>query len=445
MRDWKTKLDYEKHKEAAIEKLKVFWMILERRWNYYITIVPTVAFFLCAILWMAFSEIDEVVRGEGKVVPSGQTKVLQHQEGGIVAEVLVAEGDKVALNQPIYKLDQAFFTADLKEKDTELLSLMAKEQRLAALIEEKSAPSFSQDIQQKAPQIIQNEYQIFSSERQNMESRLGAANQKIEQRKLEIREQEIKFKNLSLELDMSRETAQISEQLMKSGAGSRKEYLAELSKKQTLVTQLDEIRNQIPVTKEKLKEAMHEAGSIRTEIRTKYLNELKEVRTKKSQLSEQSEASSDRAKRLLITSPVNGVVNKLYFHTVGGAIKAGDKVAEITPLEGGLMIEANIAAADRARIWVNQKATIEVTAYDYAKYGRIDGLLVSISPDSFTNQKGNIFYEVKVKAAKDRFGPNELIMPGMVANVNIVTGKRTILDYIMMPIKRVGQNALLEP
>lgn len=419
-------------------------MMIEKKWNYYITVVPIGLFFFIFLLWAMFSQIDEVVRGDGKVVPSGQTKVLQHMEGGLVAEILVKEGDRVSMNQPIYRLDQAFFTADLKEKDLERISLHAKELRLTSLIEGKSLV-FDKEISEKYPQIAQNEMQIFYSERQNSSERLNGALQKAEQRKYELRELEIKQKNLSVELDMAKENAHIAEQLMKSGAGSRKEYLAEMSKKQNLITQIDEVRNQIPVVQGKYKEATFELGSIRSDIQSKLLNELKDVRLKVSQLSQQSAASTDRTKRLLITSPVNGIVNKLYFHTIGGAIKPGDKVAEVTPLEEGLMIEANIKASDRGRIWMGQKANIEITAYDYARYGRIEGELISISPDSFTNQKGEIFYAIKVKASKDRLGPNLPIMPGMEAGVNIITGKKTVLGYILLPIKRIGQNAMLEP
>jgi membrane fusion protein, adhesin transport system len=419
-------------------------MMIEKRWNYYITVVPIGLFFFIFLLWAALSDIDEVVRGDGKVVPSGQTKVLQHMEGGIVAEILVKEGDRVAFNQPIYRLDQAFFTADLKEKDLERISLQAKELRLMSLIEGKN-PIFAKEVSDKYPQIVQNEMQIFYSEKLNSSERLNGAVQKAEQRKYELKELEIKQKNLSLELDMAKENAHIAEQLMKSGAGSRKEYLSEMSKKQNLITQIDEVKNQIPVVQGKFKEANFELGSVRSDIQSKLLNELKDVRLKISQLSQQSAASVDRTNRLLIVSPVNGIVNKLYFHTIGGAIKPGDKVAEVTPLEEGLMIEANIKASDRGRVWMGQKANIEITAYDYARYGRIDGELVSISPDSFTNQKGEIFYAVKVKAAKDRLGPNLPIMPGMEAGVNIITGKRTVLGYILLPVKRMGQNAMLEP
>ncbi len=419
-------------------------MMLEKRWNYYITVVPIALFFFVFLLWAALSEIDEVVRGDGKVVPSGQTKILQHMEGGIVAEMLVKEGDRVALGQPIYKLDQAFFTADLKEKDLEQVSLQAKEQRLSSLIEGRGLV-FSKEISDKYPQIVQNEMLIFNSERLNMSERLNSSLQKAEQRKYELRELEIKQKNLSLELDMAKENAHIAEQLMKSGAGSRKEYLAEMAKKQNLITQIDEVKNQIPVVQGKYKEASFELGSVRSELQSKLLNELKDVRLKISQLSQQSLASTDRTKRLLITSPVNGIVNKLYFHTIGGAIKPGDKVAEVTPLEEGLMIEANIKASDRGRVWMGQKTNIEITAYDYARYGKIDGELIYISPDSSTNQKGEILYAVKVKAAKDRLGKDLPIMPGMEANVNIITGKKTVLGYIFLPVKRIGQNAMLEP
>ncbi|WP_067177901.1 HlyD family type I secretion periplasmic adaptor subunit [Sulfurospirillum sp. UCH001] len=419
-------------------------MMIEKRWNYYVTVAPIALFFLVFLIWSALSEIDEVVRGNGKIVPSGQTKVLQHLEGGIVSEILVKEGDHVMVNQPIYQLNQAFFTADIRGKDLDRVSLQAKEQRLVSLIENKELV-FDKAFVDEYPQIAHNEMQIFQSERQNSTERLSGVSQKVEQRSYELKELEIRQKNLALELNMAVENTTIAEQLMKSGAGSRKEYLLEMSKKQNLITQVDEVKNQVPVVQGKYQEAIHELGSTRSDIQSKLLNELKDVRVKLSQLSQQSEASIDRANRLLITSPVNGIVNVLYFHTVGGTIKAGDKVAEITPIEEGLMIEANIKASDRGRIWVGQKANIEITAYDYARYGMIEGELVSISPDSFTTQKGEIFYAIKVKASKDRLGPNLPIMPGMEAGVNIITGKRTVLGYILLPLKRMGKNALLEP
>lgn len=419
-------------------------MMLEKRWNYYITVIPIGLFLLVILLWAGLSNIDEVVRGEGKVIPSGQTKVLQHMEGGIVSKILVKEGDKVVMNQPIYQLEQASFTADLNEKDLEKVALKAKQQRLESLIYDKNLV-FDSEFSQKYPQIVHNEMQIFFSERLNNSERLNGVAQRVEQKKYEIQDLENKLKDLTSELDVANENSSIAEQLMKSGAGSKKEYLMEMSKKQNLITQLNGVKNQIPIARGKLREGLSELGSIRSEIKSKALNELQEVRLKLSQTAQQSEASIDRTNRLLITSPVNGIVNKLYYFTIGGAIKPGEKVAEVTPLEDGFMIDANIRASDRGRIWIGQKANIEITAYDYARYGRIEGELVSISPDSYTNQKGEILYAVKVRAFKDRLGENLPIMPGMEASVNIITGKRTVLSYILLPVKRLGQNSLLEP
>lgn len=419
-------------------------MALEKRWNYYITVVPIGLFLLVALIWAGFSEIDEVVRGEGKVIPSGQTKILQHMEGGIVAEILVNEGDTVSVNQPIYRLEQASFTADLNEKGLEKVALQAKQQRLESLTYDKNLV-YSPEFMQQYPQIVSNEMQIYHSEKLNNSDRLNSALQKVEQKKYEIQDLEAKLRDLTSELDVETENASIAEQLMKSGAGSKKEYLAEKSKKQNLITQLNSIKNQIPVARGKAKEGLFEVSSIKSEIKSKALNELQDIRLKLSQTFQQSEASGDRTKRLLITSPVKGIVNKLYYYTIGGAIKAGDKVAEITPLESGFMIDANIRALDRGRIWMGQKVNIEITAYDYAKYGKIEGQLVSISPDSYTNQKGEILYAVKVKAYKDNLGENLPIMPGMEAVVNIVTGKRTVLSYLFLPIKRMGKNSMLEP
>lgn len=419
-------------------------MALEKRWNYYITVVPIGLFLLIALIWAGFSEIDEVVRGEGKVIPSGQTKILQHMEGGIVAEILVNEGDTVSVNQPIYRLEQASFTADLNEKGLEKVALQAKQQRLESLTYDKNLV-YSPEFMKQYPQIVSNEMQIYHSEKLNNSDRLNSALQKVEQKKYEIQDLEAKLRDLTSELDVETENASIAEQLMKSGAGSKKEYLAEKSKKQNLITQLNSIKNQIPVARGKAKEGLFEVSSIKSEIKSKALNELQDIRLKLSQTFQQSEASGDRTKRLLITSPVKGIVNKLYYYTIGGAIKAGDKVAEITPLESGFMIDANIRALDRGRIWMGQKVNIEITAYDYAKYGKIEGQLVSISPDSYTNQKGEILYAVKVKAYKDNLGENLPIMPGMEAVVNIVTGKRTVLSYLFLPIKRMGKNSMLEP
>ncbi len=145
-----------------------------------------------------------------------------------------------------------------------------------------------------------------------------------------------------------------------------------------------------------------------------------------------------------IVSPVNGVVNKLYFNTVEGIIKPGDNIAEITPVEDKLVIEAKIKSSDRAQIWNNQKVSIEITAYDFSKYGLLEGRVVSISPDSTEDKLGNRYYMLRVKADTLGFDEDSQILPGMVANINIITGKKSVLRYLIKPLKDIAQNSFKE-
>jgi len=399
------------------------------------------------LLWAAFFEIDESVRGQGRVVPFSQPKILQHLEGGIVAEILVREGDAVENGTVLYRLEQAFFDADLREQEIELFALNIKEERINAMIQRRE-PKFLPALVSKIPDIVRNELQIFESENKRLSEQLRALEYEVNQKKLEIGEMSARLTNLELELALINENLAITETLLKAKVASRREYLIDLSKKQNLVTQIGEVRNKIPVSQEQIRQIEKRQGSLLAENESKFLTELGAVRLRINQLEEKKKASLDRNRRQSIESPTKGIVNKLYFHTIGGIIKSGDKVAEITPLDDNLLIEAEINPSDRAKIWVGQRVVIEITAYDMAKYGFLDGELTRISPDSTTDQKGKTFYPVSIKATQgssERFGKEKPILPGMVANVNILTGKKSILEYLVIPIKRIGHNSLKEP
>jgi HlyD family secretion protein/adhesin transport system membrane fusion protein len=217
-----------------------------------------------------------------------------------------------------------------------------------------------------------------------------------------------------------------------------------LAKSQSLQTEIGEIRNSIPMITGKIKSSITKIKKLKSEKRSAWLKELNKVTLKIEQLSQKKLASKDREVRKIITSPVNGIVQKLYFHTIGGIVKAGDRVAEITPVDDILIIKAKIKTNDRGNIMIDQNVSIDITAYSYTKYGLLNGKLISISPDSFTEQNGNSFYEVKVKADHYAFAPDKPILPGMVANINIKTGKKTIMRYLLKPLKDIRQNALSE-
>lgn len=416
----------------------------ETKWNYYVSVVPIMLFFIAFITWSSFSEIDEVVRGTGKVVPSGQTKVLQNLEGGIISDIKVQEGDKVLKGEIIYALSNEFFKADSKSKEIDLLAFKASAIRLEASIDEKEDVVFPKELEEKIPDIINNEKRIFREDLYNKKTKIDIAKDQLNQKKYKLKEAQTKFDNLSLELNLAQANMKIQESLYRKKVVSKKEYISELSKKQNIVTKLSETRNSIPIIKEEIQEAKKKIDTVKSDIRTKHLQKYSTLKAEINKLVEKNKANTDREIRKDVVSPVNGVVNKLYFYTVGGIVKPGDKMAEITPLEDSLTIEARVNTSDRALIWAGQDVSVEITAYDFSKFGLLTGKLISISPDSFEDRNGNVFYLVKVKANANQFAPDLPILPGMVANINILTGKKTILQYILKPLKDISKNALSE-
>jgi HlyD family secretion protein/adhesin transport system membrane fusion protein len=416
----------------------------EKDWNYYTTVIPIMLFVIIFLLWAAFTKIDETIKGTGKVVPSGQTKVIQNLEGGIVSAILVNEGDNVKKGDTIYNLSNAFFSADSITKEIDLLTFQAILIRLDALIENKTVVDFPEELKQKIPEIVENETKIFYEDLENNQRKIEIARDQFNQKDYKLRETKIRFNNLSIELNLAMENMKILDELLNKKVASRKEYIAELSKKQSIVTQIEETRNSIPILQEELEEARKKIASAESENKSKLLSKYTEVKTEINKLVEKNKANADREQRKSVISPVNGIINKLYFYTEGGIVKPGDKLAEITPIEDNLTIEAKIKSSDRAFIWEGQDVSIEITAYDFSRYGLLNGKLISISPDSFEDKNGSIYYIAKINADVNSFGEELPILPGMVANVNILTGKKTILEYILKPLKDIRKNALSE-
>lgn len=413
-------------------------------WNYRLITLPIMLFVTIFIIWSALSEIEQSVKGEGRIIPSGQTKVLQHLEGGIIAEILVKEGESVDKGTPIFKLSQAFFQADQNEKKIELDALYARQARLNAHIEEKPRPLFSKELREQRPSIVHNEEKSFTSEHQAFLEELGSHEDKMAQKRLELTKTQARITNLDLELTIAVERVDIAGKLVQKGASSRNEYLKELALKQTLVTQLQTLSDSLPVLEKEIEEEKRLKHAFISGFKAQKLEELGKVQVQINKLLEKDKANVDRELRKLILSPVKGKVNKLHFHTIGGIIKPGDKVAEITPSGDSLMVLAQIKTHDRALIWEGQKVSVEITAFDYSRYGMLSGELIAISPDSFVDQQGNSYYEVKIQTTKSSFSQDEQILPGMIANVHIITGKKSILSYLIKPLKDISTRALKE-
>lgn len=416
----------------------------EPKWNYYLFVLPIVAFMTTFLIWAYFAEIDESVKGVGKVIPSGQTRLLQHLEGGIITDILVAEGDAVAEGQILFRIQNQYFISGKKENILKLTAFRAKLARITALLEKKENLVFDKEITQNIPQIIENEIQIFYGQKKKHDSEVSVLDQQLSQKKAQLQEFEIKLANLLMEYNLSLENMKIQDELIKKGAISREKYLQNLSSKQRLYTQMEEARYTIPVIKKEIQEWHKKIEGKMFDIRSGLLQESNEVRLEIKKLEEIVETDIDRDVRIGVKSPTKGLVNKINYNTIGGIVKSGETIAEISPLDDELMIEAKINTADRAYIHPGQDVSIEITAYDSSKYGLVKGKLTGISPDSSTDERGNNFYTIKVRANDYKFDENSPILIGMTANVNILTGKRTILHYLLKPMKDLKHKALNE-
>jgi len=414
-------------------------MFKESKWNYKVAVYPIVAFFSFFLWWIYSTQVDEMVVGRGRVIPSSNTKIIQHLEGGIIEKIFVKEGDKVKKGDPLYRLKNSYYISDIKQKKIELAKLKREKKRLEAQIDFKDSLTFKE----KTP-LTQNQIDIFNSQMRYYNEQVSLYQDELDQLRLQKKQKLAKIANLNLELKIAKENLKILDKLLKGGAASKKQYLSELSKKQSLVTQITNLQDDIPIINKKIVGAMTKIGSFRSKMKTEWLKKLSEVDVKIASLTENEIASSDREKRQLITSPVDGIVKKLYFNTIGGIVKSGDKIVEITPLDDSLIIEAKIKTNDRGDLVVGQDVSIEISAYSYSKYGFLKGKLIYISPDSFTDERGNSYYTVKIKANHYEVAKGKEILPGMMATIHIKTGKKTILEYILKPLKDIKKNALIE-
>lgn len=417
----------------------------DEEWNYYSAVGPIMVLFIVFIVWASFSELDEVVRGDGKVVPSGKTKVIQHLEGGIISDILVQEGDIVHKGDVIYELSQAFFTADYKIKEIEQKAIQARAIRILNEVNFNTELEFPSSLEVAIPDIVENERQIFEVDTKTNLQKIGIAEDQLKQKVLKYRELEAKNENLTIELQLATENMKIQDKMYKKQVVSKQKYLKELQLKQALVTKISNTRNTLPIVQQEINEAMGKVKTVKSEIKSKLLKEYSKVQVELNTLQRRSEANKDRDERKAIMSPVDGTVQKLYFYTVGGIIKAGDKVAEITPQNDALIIEARIKTSDRALVWAGQPVRIAITAYDTSKYGLLEGKVLFVSADSQTDDRTQAsYYSVMIKADKDEMAPDMPILPGMVANINILTGKKTIMQYIIKPLKDISRNSLTE-
>ncbi|MBV2131407.1 HlyD family type I secretion periplasmic adaptor subunit [Pseudomonas sp. MAP12] len=410
------------------------------------TVWLTALFLLTALVWAHFAVLDEVTTGEGKAIPSSKVQTIQNLEGGIVAEIFVREGQVVEKGDPLLRLDDTRFVSNMSESEADRLALLARVERLSA--EGEGRPlQLPEEIAKVAPGLAADEQALYRSRQQGLSSEVSILQEQLRQKTQELAEFRAKAQQYSASLGLIQSELNMSEPLVASGAISQVELLRLRRSAVETRGSLNATNLAIPRAESAVKEVERKIEEARLTFRTNALKELNEARTELSKITASSRAIEDRVSRTGVVSPVRGIVKQLKVNTIGGVVQPGSDLLEIVPLEDSLLIEARIRPQDVAFLHPGQQAMVKFTAYDYTIYGGLKAKLEMIGADTITDEEGKSFYLIQLRTDKSHLGSVDkplLIIPGMVANVDIITGQKSVLDYLLKPVLKARSEALRE-
>lgn len=408
----------------------------------FVYVVAALAIFFLA--WAAIAKLDRVTRGSGRVVSQERNNIVQHYEGGIITQILVAEGDRVDKGETLFRIENSFAQADLAAAALDLNVQRLKRDRLITEANGQDAISFSVDESVDLSDQIAQQERFFGRRQAELDEALSIIDDQIAQKALALSEKRSRLENKQREKNLMAERLQSLRDLSRQGAVARNELLQNETAYQQVVSQVSDLKFQIPQTESALDEVRGRRREALLSFRADAEQELTETEFTISKLTETIAALKDRKQRFDVVAPTAGVINKLFIANVNGVVRPGEQIAEIVSEDAPIEIEAKLSPADRARVWPGLRAVVKVSAYDFATHGGLDGEVVEISPDALKDENGSIYFRVRIKADVESLGPEKPVVPGMLAEVDIITGKQTILDYLLKPIRDVKANALKE-
>ncbi len=408
----------------------------------YVVLAAIVVF----VIWAAWSEIDEITRGMGKVIPSQQEQDIQNLEGGIVEDILVEEGDLVEQGQVLMVMDDTRFSAAVAGRQGNLYALQARLGRLLAEVE-GGEPTLSDKVKKEVPELARRELELFTSRAQELQSSVGVIEHQMHQQQQQLEETQAQQRLLSRRFKLLDQELAMSRALEKEGAVSHVEVLR-------LERQVSDTQGEEQIAKETLEriqaqqqETQQRIQEVRLGFNNKARSEMNEVLAQLKELTAETRAVTDQVERTQVRAPMRGVVKQILVNTEGGVVQPGMKMMALIPVDDTLEVEARIRPEDIAFLHPGQKAMVRFTAYDFTIYGGIEGELTHISADTIVDEEGESFYLVRIKTNKNYLGLNDESRPiiaGMVATVDILTGKKTLLQYLLKPVLRAKQLAFTE-
>ncbi len=409
-------------------------------------LLTIVSLVLAFFIWAGTSEIEEITHGSGQVVPTQEIQVVQSLEGGILTELLVREGQQVKKGQILLKVNDVAFASEERGTEARTLALKAKKARLDA---EAAGKTFTvpKEVADKFPDIARNEQALYQSRQQELSNAKSILDNKISSARAGIREAQAKINRFADSRKSLNQELTITKRMVAQKAVPQIEEIRLNREISNIAGQIREAGQKKSGLEADLRGAQRERADREDKFKSQVLGELNDIESQISQLSENLTAIGERVDRAEIKSPVDGVVNKIAIKTIGGVIEPAMKLVEVVPLDDDLKIIARVTPQEIAFLRPDQEANIKISAYDSQRYGSLKGALVRIGANSVNDNDGNIFFEIELRADQNYLGTKENplpITPGMVAEVEIITGDRTILSYLAKPVLRAKDKALTE-
>ena len=396
-------------------------------------------------LWAAITRIDEIAVTMGKVVPTGQVQVVQHPSGGVVSAIMVREGDEVVVGQPLIVLDVTSLKTELKEMRLREMSLHLQSLRLLAFANQEKL-RFS-PVEPDYKSLVLDQEQVYQSQIQARNETVQILQSRIRQKQSEadlLNKQEI---TMVAKIRLLKEEYQLRKKLTERGLSSKMSFLEIQRNLNQAEGDLSQIVSKKKLTNDALDESQISLRELDAQLINQAMTEMSVVRSELIQVKESLKRLVSRVEGARITAKAAGIVQSLNVNSMGGVVAPRAVLLEIVPLDRELIIESRITSRDIGHVKINQPVSIKFIAYDFARYGGISGILKQISPTTFLDERGEPYYKAVITLDATHVGPAEHarpVFPGMTVQANIMTGNKTIMEYLLKPIYTSVQQALQE-
>ncbi|MGE3319599.1 MAG: HlyD family type I secretion periplasmic adaptor subunit [Candidatus Berkiella sp.] len=442
-------------KKADIEEVDVEFMTDSSAamlqgvpFRYHMILIAAALFLFIAGIWASFATLDVVTVAQGKVIPSRSMQTVQNLEGGIVKDIRVKVGDVVERGQVVMVIDDTRFVSSMKEGEVQSDALQAKIERLTA--ETSGEPlKFSKQLTESSPDTVKNETHLYENRKTELQVKLNILKDEVEQRKQELSAAIGKKDQIERSLTLVKKELSLTKPLVSQGAVSEVDVLRLERTVNDLSGDLEQTVISIPKLESSVSGAERKIKELELGFKSDALKELNTAKAEYSRLFESNKAAADRVTRTIVRSPVRGTVNQVKVATIGGIVQPGQDLMDIVPLDDTLLIEANVRPSDIGFLRPGLPATVKISAYDFSIYGGLKAVVEHISADTITDEKGNAFYQIRVRTTEASYlvgkhGERLQIIPGMSATVDILTGEKTVLEYLLKPIIKAKRNAMRE-